>query len=140
MSLFSLLCAVALAAPIPRISTLSPKMTEVDRIFLSPGLVSVLEFPALIHEVRVGNSNSLKVSISTVNPKELSLSWVSLTMPATNLIVRAGKSLFVLDIAPSRISHQDYVRVRPGFRAAPAAFRKETAGELLMRIELGEGR
>lgn len=100
------------ADQVERISRPVVNLSESKAIYLSPGLISVVEFPDHIIEVRVGDPASLKPTISQVSPKELTLMFKASNSIATNLIVRSGKRLFVLDIIPSKTRHQDYVKVR----------------------------
>lgn len=100
------------ADQLERISRPVVNLTESRAIYLSPGLISVVEFPDPIIEVRVGDPASLKPTISQVSPKELTLMFKDSNSVATNLIVRSGKRVFVLDIIPSKNRHQDYVKVR----------------------------
>lgn len=97
------------AAP-NRIVRLGVESTAVGQVYLRPGLVSVFEFPRPIKEVRVGNSGLVKVLISTVSPRELTVLMNSSSEP-TNLIVRDEKRIYVLDLIPSRSTHQDFVRI-----------------------------
>lgn len=116
MWLFSFLFSLAMAST-PRISSISKDFGASDRIFLKPGLASVIEFPKPIIEVRVGNPNSLKTSISTVSPKELTIFADNLRSGATNLIVRSDKRIYIFDVTPSSARHQDYIKIQSGFGA-----------------------
>ena len=113
-----LLPLVAFSAA-PRISTTISDTSKVAKVFLSAGLVSVFEFPAGITEVRVGDPKSVKVLISQVSPKELTVLLASSAARASNLIVRADKKIYVFDLIPSKSTHQDYVKIRSGY-GAPA--------------------
>lgn len=101
-----------------RISTISHNLAKVDKIYVAAGLVSVLEFPQNIIEVRVGDLSSVKVAISQVSPKEMTVYLSSSASKATNIIVRAEKKVYVFDIVPSISNHQDYVRIRGSFGQA----------------------
>lgn len=116
MWLFSLLFVQAMANT-SRISSFSKDFGAAERIFLKPGLASVIEFPKSIIEVRVGNPISLKTSISTVSPKELTIFADSLKSGSTNLIVRSDKRIYVFDVTPNSSRHQDYIKITNGFGA-----------------------
>lgn len=116
MWLFSFLFQFAWAAP-NRISSTIQDLSQVETIRLSPGLVSVIELPKPVTEVRVGNPGAVKVSISTVSPKEITLYLQGTIVGATNLIVRAEKRVYVFDIVPSRMVHQDFLKVAGTFGA-----------------------
>lgn len=112
MWLYSLL-AIALAAPPSRVSSMRKDLSQAEVIYLATGLVSVVEFPSPILEVRNGNPNSIRAMISTVSPKELTLT-MNQSVPS-NLLIRAGKRMYVFDIVPSKATHQDYVKVSGAF-------------------------
>lgn len=109
----SLLISFAFAEPV-RISSTSKNLSSADLISMSPGLATVIEFPKPIIEVRVGNTEILNTSISTVSPKELTLSLNQLNV-ATNLIVKSGSRIFVFDVVSSRSHHQDYLKISSSF-------------------------
>lgn len=83
-----------------------------SKLFLKPGLISVIEFPQQISEVRIGNPNSVKTLISQISPKELTVFFKSANAVPTNLIVRSDRKVFVFDLIPSKSTHQDYVKIR----------------------------
>lgn len=120
-----LLLAVCHAGP-ARISSMTKDLGSAERIHLSAGLVSVIEFPRPVGEVRVGDPASLKAQISTVSPKELTIYLSGSQASPTNLIVRADRRVYVFDIIPSRAIHQDYLKVR-GAVGGPEAARASSA-------------
>ncbi|MBL7557603.1 MAG: hypothetical protein JNM24_17370 [Bdellovibrionaceae bacterium] len=107
------------ADQLERISRPVVNLNDSKSIYLSPGLISVVEFPDPIIEVRVGDPGSLKPVISQVSPKELTLIFKASNSVATNLIVRSGKRVFVMDVIPSKSRHQDYVKVRGVYSFVP---------------------
>ena len=111
---YSLILSLAFAQT-PRLSTNQFDLSKVANIRISPGLVSVLEFPQNIIEVRVGNPKSIKALISQVSPKELTLFLSSSLSQPSNLIVRSEKRVFVFDIVPSRNNHQDYYKISSAY-------------------------
>lgn len=104
-------------ANVPRISATHLDLGKPEKVYIAPGLVSVIEFPQNIIEVRVGNPKSVKAIISQNSPKELTVYLSSSASIPTNMIVRAEKRMFVFDIVPSRANHQDYVKVQGAFGA-----------------------
>lgn len=114
MWFYSLLIYTAFART-DRISTISHNLASVDKVYVAAGLVSVLEFPQNIIEVRVGDLSSVKAVISQVSPKELTIYLSSSASKATNVIVRAEKKIYVFDIVPSSANHQDYLKIRGTF-------------------------
>ena len=99
-------------AQISRIESKRIPAQSSTAIYLKYGLVSVVEFPKDIMEVRIGNPNIVKAIISNVSGRELTLYYKVESNAATNLIVRAGKDTFVLDLLPSKSNHQDFVQIR----------------------------
>ncbi|MFV3409661.1 hypothetical protein ACNH6C_13700 [Bdellovibrio bacteriovorus] len=124
-----LLSIHASAAP-KRISSIIKDLGKVEKVYLYPGLISVIEFPHPLLEVRIGNPKALKVEISQVSSRELTLHLSGLAAKATNLIVRSNQKLYVFDIVPSRVSHQDFVQVK-SFYGGPE--RSVSDGVLLER-------
>ncbi|MFZ3231735.1 MAG: hypothetical protein WA160_16120 [Pseudobdellovibrio sp.] len=114
MLLFKLLLVSAFAQ-IPRIESKYLNISESSKIFIKPGLISVLELPQNIIEVRIGNPNDLKAVISQVSPKEITLYFKNSNVSATNLIIRSERKVFVFDIIPSNSKHQDYIKVSGGY-------------------------
>lgn len=100
-----------------RLSTILKDMSTSDRLYLKPGLAMVIEFPKPVVEVRVGNPNLVKVSISTVSPKELTLFAGSSSKGATNLVVRSDKKVHVFDVTLSQTRHQDFVKIQSTYGA-----------------------
>jgi hypothetical protein len=118
MRFYRLLLFTALqviAEPRDRISRSIANLSLPQVVYVSPGLVSLIEFPQNIIEVRVGNPKSLKAVISQVSPKELTIYLASSASQPSNLIVRSEKRVFVFDIVPSKSNHQDYVKISGSF-------------------------
>ena len=115
MNFFNIILLSVAWAASERISAIHKDLGRETKVSIAPGLVSVLEFPQAITEVRVGHPGVLKAQISSVSPRELTLTLSGAGMLATNLIVRAERRIFVFDVVPSRASHQDYMKVRSGF-------------------------
>lgn len=114
MLFFSLIIASAFAQT-ERVSSINHNLSAVDKIYVTAGLASVVEFPKNIIEVRVGDSQSVKALISQVSPRELTVYLSSTASKASNLIVRADKKVYVFDIVPSLTNHQDYVKIKGSF-------------------------
>ena len=114
MWFFNLLMSLTFA-DVGRLTSSQQDLSQISTIYLSPGLVSLLEFPNNIIEVRVGNPRSVKALISQVSPKELTVYLTGDVSAPCNLIVRAEKRVFVFDVVPSKSNHQDYIRIRGTF-------------------------
>ena len=118
MKFFSLLLLqIHLWASPPRISAENFDLSTTKTVYLKPGLISVLQFPINITEVKVGNPGSLKAILSSTNTKELTLFFKNSKSVPTNLIIRAEKRIFVFDIIPSNQFHQDYIKIQASFNS-----------------------
>lgn len=116
MLLFKIFIAMAFANT-PRIESKHIDLSLASKVYLRPGLVSVFEFPQNIIEVRVGNPNELKVLISQVSPRELTVYFKNSRVSPSNIIVRSDKKVYVFDVIPSTSRHQDFIKIRGGFSA-----------------------
>lgn len=119
-TLLQIFSSLALALP-PRLTELSLAQNEVALMYIKPGLISVLEFPSSITEVRVGNPQDLKAVLSQASTRELTLYFNKKSTQSSNLIVRAQKRLFVFDIVPSQTLHQDYIKIKTSFSLSPTS-------------------
>lgn len=152
MLLFKLIVLGFLSqADVKRISSSHKDLGEVQKVYLHAGLISVIEFPETISEVRLGNLASLKAQISQVSPRELTIYLSSQAVEPTNLIVRADRRLYVFDIIPSRRTHQDYLKISGAFGAPEASARgslifagkldpsgpEKPSGKLIKSLKLG---
>lgn len=113
--LFILMFGAIGHAEVKRISSSYKDLSKSQKIYLHAGLISVLEFPQNIIEVRLGNPKSIKAQISQVSNRELTLYLNQQTVEPTNLIVKSDKRFYVFDIIPSKSSHQDYVKISGGY-------------------------
>lgn len=100
-----------------RIQSQSIDRSRVAKLYIAPGLASVLRVPCLIKEVIVGNSDLIDARVSDKDPQSIVLSLASGAKTATNLIVKcvSSRAPFVFDVISSRQFHQDYVDVASGF-------------------------
>lgn len=132
---------------VERISSSYQNLGQSRRIYLHSGLISVIEFPHAIIEVRVGNPKSFKALISTVSPRELTLYLARQNVEPTNLIVKSEKRFYVFDVIPSKNSHQDYIKISGSFGApvyseAPSSVQvshkpRGEPGRLIETIKIG---
>ncbi len=100
-----------------RISSRLVNLGEVHKIFLAQGLVSVIQLPYPVTEVKVGNPDDILAQISKTLPSELTLILKRGGAKATNLIARCGTRTFVFDLIPSSKTHQDLVRISGSYGA-----------------------
>ncbi len=102
-------------ASVKRISAKISDLSKVDRVFISPGLASVVIFPKPITEVKLGNPDLIKATISKTLPSEMTLLINKDLKSPTNIIVRCGSRNYVFDVFPTQNIHQDIVKVMASF-------------------------
>jgi len=90
------------------------------KIFMHPGLGTVLSFPCFISDSFIGDETQIEVKPNPSTRKNLLLNIKHSASRATNLIVRCEgqRSHFVLDLVPSRSLHQDVLEIRASFGQA----------------------
>ena len=115
--LASFLLLGKLAWGVERIQSTRFDRGQVKRIYLAPGLGSIIQFPCALVEVFVGRSEDLKAQISPSDKKTLFLNLKLNSSLPTNMIARceAEKSVYVFDVIPSKTKHQDVVEIRSSF-------------------------
>lgn len=108
-----------------RIQSQSVDIGKVAKVYVAPGLASLMRFPCVIKEAVVGNSTLVDAQVSDKDAQSIILSIASPSKTSTNLIVRciSQRSPFVFDVISSRANHQDYLEVfagygRPGIKGA----------------------
>ncbi len=102
---------------VERIQSTRFDRSQVKRIYLAPGLGSIVQFPCALVEVFVGRSEDLKAQISPSDKKTLFLNLKLNSSLPTNIIAKCEveRSVFVFDVIPSRVKHQDVVEIRSSF-------------------------
>lgn len=111
-----------------RIQSMRFNKAKVERIYLAPGLGSILLFPCSLQEVFLGRSDDIKAQISPNDRKTLFLNLKLNSSLPTNLIAKCfpEKNIFIFDIIPNKQKHQDLVEIRSSFgRPLSTEFRKE---------------
>jgi hypothetical protein len=96
-----------------RIQSQSLDKGKVQKVYVAPGLASLLAFPCVIKEAVVGNSVLVSAKVSKRDPQAIILSLADSMKTATNLIVRCtnSKNPFVFDVVASRRFHQDFLKI-----------------------------
>lgn len=104
-------------AGMDRIQSVRVDKGQVQRIYLAPGLGSVVLFPCALQEVFIGRSEDLKAQISPNDKKTLFLNLKLNSSLPTNVIVKCSpeNSIFVFDVIPNRNKHQDLVEIRSSY-------------------------
>ena len=106
------------ADTVSRISREWVSMGAVQRLLVSPGLISVVQFPFPITEIKIGAPEQVFAQMSKSMPSELTISLRRSDAHATNVIVHCGSRTFVFDIIPSRESHQDVLKIAGAYGEA----------------------
>lgn len=119
-----------------RVSKIYFESDEVKRIFLTPGLVSTLEFPAQVMEVKLGNPQDIKVQIGKINPREITVILNGKTPFGSNMFVRSENKVFLFDVIPSSSRHQDYVQVFGRIRVANSEMKEISSSKSVLHNSL----
>lgn len=100
-----------------RIQSQSVDKGKVQKIYVAPGLATLMRFPCVIKEAVVGNSELVNAKVSEKDSQSVILSISAPQKTATNLIVRcvSTNAPFVFDVISSRKSHQDYMDISAGY-------------------------
>jgi len=113
----SLLVAFPSLGQVGRIQATRFDRSQVMRIYLAPGLGSLVLFPCALIEVFVGRGEDLKAQISPSDKKTLFLNLKLNSSLPTNMIAKCEpeRNVFVFDVIPSKTQHQDLVDIRNAF-------------------------
>lgn len=113
---------------VERIQSTRFDRSQVMRIYLAPGLGSLVLFPCALVEVFVGRGEDLKAQISPSDKKTLFLNLKLNSSLPTNMIAKCEpeRNVFVFDVIPSKIQHQDLVDIRNVFGRPSMMGRKPT--------------
>jgi hypothetical protein len=100
-----------------RIQSESVDKGKVSKVYVAPGLATLMKFPCVIKEAIVGNNSLVKAVVSEKDSQSLIVNLSGPNKTATNLIVRciSQESPFVFDVISSRTLHQDYVNISAGY-------------------------
>lgn len=103
-------------ADVLRIENFDLNRKEVAKVYMSFSKATIIRFPEAIEEVRLGLPNFYEAEISKLFKKELTLHLIQNVNIPSNLIVRTtSETIFVFDLVPSNINHQDVVFVDNSF-------------------------
>ena len=100
-----------------RIRAMHFDKSRVEKVYVSPGLATLMIFPCEINEAIVGQEQGLKAVVSPTSKKQVTLFCSSSASLTTNLIVRCGGKTdpFVFDVVVSHVHHQDVLKVTGSF-------------------------
>lgn len=124
----NLLFFVPALGQVERIQSTRFDRSRVMRIYLAPGLGSLVLFPCALVEVFVGRGEDLKAQISPSDKKTLFLNLKLNSSLPTNMIAKCEpeRNIFVFDVIPSKSQHQDLVDIRNVFGRPSMMDRKPT--------------
>lgn len=122
------LFVVSALGQVERIQSTRFDRSQVMRIYLAPGLGSLVLFPCALVEVFVGRGEDLKAQISPSDKKTLFLNLKLNSSLPTNMIAKCEpeRNVFVFDVIPSKSQHQDLVDIRNVFGRPSMVGRKPT--------------
>ena len=101
-----------------RISSRYIDMGQPQKIYMVPGMATLIELPTPIHKIRVGNSKDVQYTKPKQPENEVTLFLTNADAKPTNLFLISGKNKYIFDIVPSKSIHQDYIEV-VGFYGGP---------------------
>lgn len=113
---------------IPRISVQTYYQGSIMPIYLTPGRSSVIDFPCQVTKASAGTGGDIHVSLATSVANEIDLALDNSFSHSTSLIVRCKEMVFVLDIIPSKTTHQEYVMIKE-YRGAIKYYQYPKAGD-----------
>ncbi len=114
--LFLILITSELKASVPRIENFDLNRKSVSKIYISFSKALIIRFPEAIEEIRLGLPNFYEAEISKIYKKEITLHLIENIKIPSNLIVRtASSNVYVFDLVPSAINHQDVVFIDDSF-------------------------
>lgn len=102
---------ISYAFGVERITEKTASRDKVMKIYLSPGRSSILEYPCHITKAVSGAGEDIELVVGSSQANEIDIWLKSSRSQPTNLIVRCQERVFVSDIIPSKINHQDYVKI-----------------------------
>ncbi|MBV2169881.1 MAG: hypothetical protein KUL82_14340 [Bdellovibrio sp.] len=139
----NLLFVIPSFAQVERIQSTRFDRGQVMRIYLAPGLGSLVLFPCALVEVFVGRGEDLKAQISPSDKKTLFLNLKLNSSLPTNMIAKCEpeRNVFVFDVIPSKSQHQDLVEIRntfgrpsmTGLKATEVSKNDQVKGRLVLK-------
>lgn len=117
INFISLAALADVKSRVERIQSLRFDIGQVQKMYLAPGLGSIVIFPCALQEVFVGRGEDLKAQISPNDKKTLFLNLKLNSSLPTNVIAKCypEKIIFVFDVIPNRDRHQDLFEIRSSF-------------------------
>ena len=98
-------------AKIKRISDQEMDLTRVRLIYMTPGRSTLVDMPCDISHSIIGLDEDIKITIGPEKKSTMSIWMSSDRSQPTNLTVRCGGEVFVFDLYPNKVSHQDYINI-----------------------------
>jgi hypothetical protein len=99
-------------ASVPRISTQTYVQGTILPVYMTAGRSTVIDFPCAVTKLNTGTGNDIHAAIGTSIPNEVDLHLEGAGSQSTSLIVRCKEKVFVLEIIPSKNTHQEYLKIK----------------------------
>jgi hypothetical protein len=130
---------------VPRISVQTYHQGTVMKIYLSPGRSSVVDFPCQVTKASGGTGGDLHVTLATSIGNEVDLALDSSVSHSTSLIVRCKENVFVFDVIPSKVNHQNYIKIKQSrgaikYYSESGDQAEKISGEVIGRHESQKGK
>lgn len=121
---------------IPRVSVQTYYQGTVMKIFLSPGSSGIIDFPCQVTKASGGTGGDLHVTLATSIGNEVDLALDSSVAHSTSLIVRCKENVFVFDVIPSKVNHQNYIKIKQSrgaikYYSEPDEYSLKMSGEII---------
>ena len=115
------------SSAVQRISSKRVDLGKVQQIRMIPGRSSIIDFPCHITKASSGPNGDVKVVLASSSVKEVDIWLRDGSSQTTNLTVRCGKKVFVFDVIPSRVTHQDYIKISSSYGSPGSGNQKTLA-------------
>ena len=100
------------AFAIDRIDEVSVDLKKTFPIYIHPGRTTTIDLPCSISYAIPGPNGDVKAEIGPDKDSSLIIWLTSGASAPTNLTVRCEEKVIVFDIIPSRVNHQDYLKIK----------------------------
>jgi len=94
-----------------RISSRNVDLGRVHRVYMVPGMATMIEIPGPVTGIRMGNPEEISYFRPDKPENEVTLVLKTAGARPTNMIIRSGKRKYVFDLIPSNTTHQDTIEI-----------------------------
>lgn len=112
-----LISSVPSAQNVKRIKSIAFNKAKVEKIFIAQGLSTLVTFNCDINEMISGNKQQVTLEGLMTNKKQMKITLAQGAAQPTNIFVKCGQKVdpYIFDIVPSRINHQDYLKINVSY-------------------------